>query len=139
MIHACGLTRSFRIRHGVVEAVRGVDIDVTPGELVGFLGPNGAGKTTTLRMLTTLLTPTAGSATVAGCDLLTDPVGVRRRIGYVGQAGGAGPDCPVLEELVVQGRLYGMTATDSERRGRELLEQLDLAGTERRRTGTLSG
>ncbi len=138
MIHASGLARSFRTRRGTVEAVRGVDIDVAHGELVGFLGPNGAGKTTTLRMLTTLLVPTAGTATVAGCDLLADPVGVRRRIGYVGQAGGAGPDCQVLAELVLQGRLYGMPLPRAHARGSELLEQLDLAGTERRRTGTLS-
>ncbi|MGH3755498.1 MAG: ATP-binding cassette domain-containing protein [Pseudonocardiaceae bacterium] len=139
MIRARGLARSFRTRRGTVEAVRGVDIDVAHGELVGFLGPNGAGKTTTLRMLTTLLAPTAGTATVAGCDLLADPVGVRRRIGYVGQAGGVGPDYLVLEELVLQGQLYGMTAGDAERRGSALLEQLDLADTECRRTGTLSG
>ena len=139
MIQAHGLARTFRTRRGTVEAVRGVDIDVAQGELVGFLGPNGAGKTTTLRMLTTLLTPTAGTATVAGCDLLADPVGVRRRIGYVGQAGGAGPDCPVLEELVLQGRLYGLPPEHARARGIELLEQLDLAGTERRLAGTLSG
>ncbi len=139
MIRARGLARSFRARRGTVEAVRGVDIEVAPGELVGFLGPNGAGKTTTLRMLTTLLIPTAGSATVAGCDLLTDPEGVRRRVGYVGQAGGAGPDCPALEELVLQGRLYGMPARQAHDRGRKLLAQLDLAGTERRLAGTLSG
>jgi ABC-2 type transport system ATP-binding protein len=139
VIRARSLARSFRTRRGTVEAVRGVDIEVAPGELVGFLGPNGAGKTTTLRMLTTLLAPTAGTATVAGCDLLTDPVGVRRRIGYVGQAGGAGPDCPVLDELVLQGRLYGMPARHAHSRGSELLEQLDLAGTERRLTRTLSG
>ncbi|MGH3897733.1 MAG: ATP-binding cassette domain-containing protein [Pseudonocardiaceae bacterium] len=139
MIQARGLARSFRTRRGTVEAVRGVDIDVAHGELVGFLGPNGAGKTTTLRMLTTLLAPTAGTATVAGCDLLTDPVGVRRRIGYVGQAGGAGPDCPVLDELVLQGRLYGLAPGQARARGSELLGQLDLAGTERRLAGTLSG
>lgn len=90
-------------------------------------------------MLATLLTPTAGTATVAGCDLLTDPVGVRRRIGYVGQAGGAGPDCPVLDELVLQGRLYGMPVQHAGIRGRELLGQLELVGTERRLAGTLSG
>ncbi len=139
MIHACGLARSFHTRRGTVEAVRGVDIDVSQGELVGFLGPNGAGKTTTLRMLTTLLAPTAGTATVAGCDLLADPVGVRRRIGYVGQAGGAGPDCPVLDELVLQGRLYGLAPRHARDRGVELLGQLDLAGTEHRLAGTLSG
>ena len=84
MIQARGLARSFCTRRGTaggagnqttVEAVRGVDIDVARGELVDFLGPNGAGKTTTLRMLTILLAPTAGTATVAGCDLLADLVG----------------------------------------------------------------
>jgi len=139
MIHARRLARSFRTRRETVEAVRGIDVDVAPGELVGFLGPNGAGKTTTLRMLTTLLIPTAGTATVAGCDLLTDPLGVRRRIGYVGQAGGTGPDCQVLDELVLQGRFYGMSAHDAHRRGAELLDQLHLGGTEHRRTGSLSG
>jgi len=83
VIHARALARTFQTRTGPVEAVRGVDLDVEAGEIVGFLGPNGAGKTTTLRMLTTLLTPTSGTATVAGHDLLADPVGVCRRIGYV--------------------------------------------------------
>ena len=90
VIHARGLVRTFRGRgRGATEvhAVRGVDLDVDAGEIVGFLGPNGAGKTTTLRMLTTLLEPTAGTATVAGYDLRTDPVGVRRSIGYVPQSG----------------------------------------------------
>ena len=77
MITARGLARTYRSRRGDVLAVRGVDLDVAEREIVGFLGPNGAGKTTTLRMLTTLLEPTAGEATVAGCDLRTDPVGVR--------------------------------------------------------------
>jgi ABC-2 type transport system ATP-binding protein len=75
MIDAHGLARTFKTKHGVVEAVAGVDLQVEAGEIVGFLGPNGAGKTTTLRMLTTLIDPTAGQATVAGCDLRTDPVG----------------------------------------------------------------
>jgi ABC-2 type transport system ATP-binding protein len=68
-------------------AVDALDLTVRTGEFYALLGPNGAGKTTTLRMLTTLLMPTAGSATVAGCDLLGDPDGVRRRIGYVAQGG----------------------------------------------------
>ena len=74
MIHARGLVQTFRTRNGrekvEVRAVDGVDLDVAEGEVVGFLGPNGAGKTTTLRMLTTLLTPTAGTATVAGYDVV---------------------------------------------------------------------
>ena len=86
IIEARGLTRTFKARRREVHAVRGVDLTVDEGEIVGFLGPNGAGKTTTLRMLTTLLRPTAGTAMVAGADLLRDPVGVRRRIGYVPQA-----------------------------------------------------
>ena len=80
-----------------MHAVRGVDIDVQAGEVVGFLGPNGAGKTTTLRMLTTLLEPTAGDASVAGHDLRTDPVGVRRNIGYVPQSGSSLPIARVGE------------------------------------------
>jgi ABC-2 type transport system ATP-binding protein len=146
VISARGLARTFRTRRGaggkrppVVEAVAGVDIDVAAGELVGFLGPNGAGKTTTLRMLTTLLVPTAGTATVAGHDLLTDPIGVRRRIGYVGQNGGAGPDCLVVDELILQGRFYGLSHDRARTRAAELLEQLNLTGTERRVVSTLSG
>src|SRR5919199_4600060 len=104
MIHARGLTKTFKTRAGAVEAVRGVDLDVEAGEIVGFLGPNGAGKTTTLRMLTTLLAPTSGSAVVAGHDLLREPVEVRRRIGYVPQGGSTEPRSRVGEELVVQGR-----------------------------------
>jgi ABC-2 type transport system ATP-binding protein len=136
---ARGLARTFRTRRGAVEAVAGVDLDVAEGELVGFLGPNGAGKTTTLRMLTTLLTPTAGTATVAGHDLRTDPAGVRTRIGYVAQAGGAGPDCRVLDELVLQGRLYGLDAGAAGRRAGDLLDRLDLAEAGSRVVQTLSG
>jgi len=86
VIHARGLARTFRKKKQEVHAVAGVDLDVEAGEIVGFLGPNGAGKTTTLRMLTTLLAPTAGSATVAGCDLVTDPVG--QGLGLVHVVGG---------------------------------------------------
>jgi ABC-2 type transport system ATP-binding protein len=139
MIETKGLARTFRTRKGAVEAVRGVDFTVQPGEIVGFLGPNGAGKTTTLRMLTTLLTPTAGSATVAGRDLLGDPAGVRQRIGYVAQGGGTDPTCPAGEELVLQAELYRMTGAEARRRAKELFTQFDLAGLEDRPVKTLSG
>jgi len=144
IIEARGLARTFKNRKAAVEAVRGVDLTVKPGEIVGFLGPNGAGKTTTLRMLTTLLRPTAGTATVAGCDLLRDPVGVRGRIGYVPQAigataGGTDPNCLVREELAIQGRLYRLPAAEVAERARALTEQLDLAGLEGRLCKTLSG
>jgi ABC-2 type transport system ATP-binding protein len=139
MIEARGLARTFKSRGRSVEAVRGVDLDVRAGELVGFLGPNGAGKTTTLRMLTTLLRPTAGTATVGGVDLLADPVGVRKKIGYVAQGGGTAPECRVIEEIEIQGRFYGMSKADAVRRGAELSRQLDIAGLEQRLVRTLSG
>ena len=133
MIEAEGLARTFRSRKRTVEAVRGVDLTVDDGEIVGFLGPNGAGKTTTLRMLTTLLTPTAGRATVAGADLLRDPVGVRRRIGYVPQAigqtgGGSDPNAQVGEELTLQAKLYRVPAAQVPGRTALVARQLELAG-----------
>ena len=139
MIEAHGLTRHFRARGAVVEAVRGVDFEVAAGEIVGLLGPNGAGKTTTQRMLATLLVPTSGEATVAGCDLRRDPVGVRRRLGYVSQSGGTNPAAKVDEELGTQAELYGMTRAAARTRVRELLSELDLAGLGDRLIKTLSG
>jgi ABC-2 type transport system ATP-binding protein len=139
MIEARGLARTFRTRGRTVEAVRGVDLEVKAGELVGFLGPNGAGKTTTLRMLTTLLEPTAGEATVAGCDLRKDAVGVRRRIGYVAQGGGSTPELKVIEELVLQGRFYGLAKAEAARRAGELAARLDIADLDQRIIKTLSG
>jgi ABC-2 type transport system ATP-binding protein len=144
IIEARGLARTFTSRKRSVEAVRGVDLTVDEGEIVGFLGPNGAGKTTTLRMLTTLLRPTAGQATVAGADLLKDPVGVRRRIGYVPQAigqtmGGTDPACQVGEELADQAALYHIDPAEAATRSALLVSQLDLSGLEDRLVKTLSG
>jgi ABC-2 type transport system ATP-binding protein len=139
VIKASGLARTFKARGRTVEAVRGVDLSVEAGELVGFLGPNGAGKTTTLRMLTTLLDPTAGEATVAGCDLRKDPVGVRRRIGYVAQGGGTTPELKVIEELVLQARFYGLSKADGHARAQELMVRLDIADLDQRLIKTLSG
>jgi ABC-2 type transport system ATP-binding protein len=144
IIEARGLARTFKSRKRTVEAVRGVDLSVGDGEIVGFLGPNGAGKTTTLRMLTTLLRPTAGTATVAGADLLADPLGVRKRIGYVPQAigqtmGGTDPSCLVLEELLDQAGLYHLRTDQAHQRAELLISQLDLTGLEQRLVKTLSG
>ncbi|MGW2051731.1 ATP-binding cassette domain-containing protein [Streptomyces sp. NPDC001858] len=142
MISTRRLTRTYKKSgrgSGPVHAVDGIDLEVQAGELVGFLGPNGAGKSTTLRLLATLLRPTAGQATVAGHDLLRDPAEVRRRIGYVAQAGGTAPETTVMEELLVQGRLHGMSRTSAQRRGAALMEQLQLTELAHRRTGTLSG
>ncbi|GAA0503123.1 hypothetical protein GCM10011581_26920 [Saccharopolyspora subtropica] len=136
MIHARGLTRRFTARRHQVEAVRGLDLDVEPGQLVAFLGPNGAGKSTILRMLTTLLPPTSGTATVAGRDITTDPAGVRARIGYVGQRASAGENHRVRDELVNQGRCHGLPRWQARHRAEELLDLTPLAD---RKPGTLSG
>jgi ABC-2 type transport system ATP-binding protein len=144
IIEARGLARDFTSRKRTVHAVRGVDLTVEDGEIVGFLGPNGAGKTTTLRMLTTLLRPTAGTATVAGADLLRDPLGVRKRIGFVPQAigqtqGGTSDNCLVIEELLDQGTAYRIGREETRRRAAALIEQLDLGGLDQRYVKTLSG
>jgi ABC-2 type transport system ATP-binding protein len=122
-----------------VEAVRGVDFEVDAGEVFGFLGPNGAGKTTTLRMLATLLTPTAGEATVAGADLRREPQQVRERIGYVPQDGSTDPAETGRGELVLQCRLYGMNKSDAQARAAEVLAALDLGTAADRTTSTYSG
>ncbi len=139
MITTEGLTRTFRTGDRTVQAVRGIDLSVAEGELLAFLGPNGAGKSTTLRMLTTLLRPTAGRAVVAGHDVADDPDGVRRRIGYVGQGDGASHSQRVRDELVAQGRCYGMSAPAARERADELLDALELRDFGQRKASTLSG
>jgi ABC-2 type transport system ATP-binding protein len=139
MIDTADLRRTFKSRTGAVEAVAGVDLHVNAGEIFGFLGPNGAGKTTTLRMLATLITPTAGDATVAGADLRREPALVRQRIGYVPQGGSTDPAETGRGELVLQGRLYGMDAADAKTRAAEVLDKLDLVSAADRPTGTYSG
>ena len=139
MIRTRELTRHFRVGKETVEAVRGVDIDVAEGEQVALLGPNGAGKSTTLRMLTTLLEPTSGSATVAGRDVRTEPAEVRRRIGFVGQGHGAGEDHRARNELYTQGLLHGLARRAARDRADELLEMLDLTAAAGREVSTLSG
>jgi ABC-2 type transport system ATP-binding protein len=139
MIHTEALTRTFRVGKQTIEAVRGVDLDVDAGELVALLGPNGAGKSTTLRMLTSLLPPTSGTARVAGVDVAARPAEVRRRIGYIGQKDGAGHNYRVWDELVMQGRFYGMTKADAAANGERLLETLDLGGLRMRKVSSLSG
>ncbi len=139
VIVARGLTRVFKTREKQIEAVAGIDLEVLPHEIVGFLGPNGAGKTTTLRMLCTLLRPTGGTATVAGCDLLADPVGVRRRIGYVAQSGSTYPDAIAGEEIVDHARMYGIDKSTARSRGEKLMAQFDLADTWTRKCSSLSG
>jgi ABC-2 type transport system ATP-binding protein len=143
MIETRGLRKAFTSRQGrekkTVEAVRGVDLDVSEGEIFGFLGPNGAGKTTTLRMLATLIEPDGGTATIAGADLLRDPAEVRRRIGYVAQGGSTWDDSTAREELVLQARLYGASKASAQARAATVLDGFQLSEYADRKCKTYSG
>jgi ABC-2 type transport system ATP-binding protein len=124
---------------GGVVAVEGIDLEVAEGEVFAFLGPNGAGKTTTVRMLTTLLRPTAGEAQVAGFDLYSQPNEVRRSIGVALQEAGLDGLATGRELLYLQGRLFGMSSGDSRRRAAELLELVGLVDAADRYIKTYSG
>src|SRR5260370_7552198 len=126
MIETHGLRRTFQSRAGAVEAVAGVDLYVEAGEVFGFLGPNGAGKTTTLLMLSTLLPPTGGEATVAGCDLRREPKKVRERIGDVGQLGGTDPQATGRVDLDFQAPLYAASAPEPPPKPTQMLPPLHL-------------
>ena len=145
MIATQGLRKTFKSHNAkggktqLVEAVKGIDLRVQTGEVFGFLGPNGAGKSTTLRMLTTLIPPTDGQAQVAGYDLLRESGQVRRRIGYVSQAGGTDLTATGRENLLLQARLYRMSHREAARRTDELLKMLELEGIADRLAKTYSG
>jgi ABC-2 type transport system ATP-binding protein len=135
-IEARSLRRTFK---GGIEAVRDLDLTVSAGETFGFLGPNGAGKTTTVRMLCTLLPPTAGAARVAGLDVVEQPAAVRRRIGVALQEIGLDPVQTGRELLELQCGLYGITGRQARERTDELLELVGLTQAADRRTKTYSG
>ncbi|MGC5012657.1 ATP-binding cassette domain-containing protein [Streptosporangium sp. DT93] len=144
IIEAHDLRKTFTARRGrgapqEVEAVKGVDLSVAEGEIFAFLGPNGAGKTTTVRMLATLVTPTSGTARVAGHDVVTEAARVRERIGYVGQEGGVDENAPGREGLVLAARIGGMSRARAKARSEELLAAFDLAELADRPVRTLSG
>jgi ABC-2 type transport system ATP-binding protein len=134
-VHAQGLVKTY----GDVKAVRGVDLRVEAGEVFGFLGPNGAGKSTTVKMLTTLLSITAGSAEVAGVDVAEHPDEVRKRIGVALQEAGLDPRQSGRELLVLQSRLFGLSAPDAAQRAVELLELVELEDAADRRIKGYSG
>lgn len=139
MIRAEGLRKTFKAGKETIEAVRDVSFDVAAGELVALLGPNGAGKSTTLRMLTTLLPPTAGSVHIAGHDAARYPGRVRESIGYVGQKNASGENHRIRDELITQGRCYGLPTRSARTRAEEVLEILDIRELGNRQPGTLSG
>lgn len=135
MIRATGLVK----RYGDVVALGGLDLTVPEGTVLGLLGPNGAGKTTAVRILTTLLTPDEGQATVAGVDVLADPDGVRRQIGLSGQYAAVDEYLTGYENLEMVGRLYGMKAKDAGARARDLLRRFGLSDAADRPSKTYSG
>jgi ABC-2 type transport system ATP-binding protein len=126
-------------RFGDVDAVHGIDLEVATGSIYGFLGPNGAGKSTVVKMLCTLLSPTSGSATVAGFDVDKQPNDVRLRIGVALQASALDPKQTGNELLDLQGRFYGLTKTDRIRRVKELSALIDIGDALNRKIGTYSG
>ena len=134
-VRAEGLVKHY----GDVEAVRGVDLRVERGEVFGFLGPNGAGKSTTVRMLTTLLSITSGTARVAGVDVAHDPDAARRKIGVALQEAGLDPRQTGRELLVLQARLFGMSARGRAAPAEELLELVELNDAADRRIKGYSG
>ena len=138
-IVATGLQRVFGSGEREIRAVDGVDLKVEHGEIFGFLGPNGAGKSTTVRMLTTLLRPTGGSATVAGFDVVTEADDVRRSIGVALQDAAIDPLMTGSELLHLQAVLYGLPKADHVTRVRDLLDRVGLSAAGDRRVGTYSG
>ena len=134
-ITATGLVKSF----GSVRALDGVDLWAATGQVLGLLGPNGAGKTTVVRVLTTLLKPDAGAASVAGIDVVGDPARLRARIGLAGQYAAIDENLTGLENLVMVGRLYGKPRAAARARGSELLERFELTDAAGRTAKTYSG
>jgi len=132
-------THALRKVFGSLVAVDTLDLDIHRGEVFGLLGPNGSGKTTTIRMLCGLLLPTAGSATVVGVDVVTDPEGVRQRIGYMSQRYGLYDDLTVAENMRFYGSMYGLRGAQRAARVQELLDELGLRPRADQMAGTLSG
>jgi ABC-2 type transport system ATP-binding protein len=146
-IEARGLVKTYplpgkapgKAQSGRLRALDGLNLSVPAGTVFALLGPNGAGKTTTVKILTSLATPDAGTATVEGIDVLASPARVRREIGVVAQRSGADPTATGRENLILQGHLYGLDTPTAKRRAAELLDHFQLADAARRFVRTYSG
>jgi ABC-2 type transport system ATP-binding protein len=130
--------RGLAKRYGSQEVLRGIDLDVEPGQVLGYIGPNGAGKTTTVKILTGMLDDFAGQATVCGFDIRRDALEIKRRSGYVPESAALYEALTPREYLLFIGRLYGLSSGETERRCRELLGLLGLAGELDNRISTYS-
>lgn len=139
MIVTHGLSKTFQSGKQAVEAVKKISLSVREGEIYGFLGPNGAGKTTTMRMLTTLMRPSAGTASVVGLDLFKSPKKIRQKIGYVSQKGGCYELATGYENLVLQGRLYGLTRAAAQESADKVVSLFRMEEYCRRKVTTYSG
>lgn len=138
-VEANQLVKHYSGKDGDVEAVRGVDLTVEAGSVFGFLGPNGAGKSTTVRMLTTLMSITSGTARVAGIDVTSQPNEVRSRIGVALQEAGLDPRQSGRELLTLQARLFGLSTSAAAQRAQELLELVELTDASERMVKGYSG
>jgi ABC-2 type transport system ATP-binding protein len=134
-----GLVKHYTGGEGTVEAVRGVDLQVDTGEVFAFLGPNGAGKSTTVRMLTTLLSITAGCAKVAGVDVVENPDRARAKIGVALQEAGLDPRQTGRELLTLHGRLFGLSGAEAAEKAKQLLALVELEDAADRVTKGYSG
>ena len=138
LVTADGLSKTFTSRRGPIRAVDGLSFECSAGRIFGLLGPNGAGKTTTLRMLATILTPTSGTATIAGHDVRTEPGEVRNRIGFLATETGLYDRFTARETLRFFGRINNLTADEIRHRSDEIFATLDMTGLADRRVGTFS-
>ena len=133
------LRKTYESSRGDVEAVRGIDLDIPPGEFFGLLGPNGAGKSTTIGMLTTLVRPTGGRAWVAGHDVTREPVEVKRRIGVVTQNNTLDLQLTVAENLQFRSRFFGLSARTAAKRAEALIDAFGLGDRRNAMADQLSG
>jgi ABC-2 type transport system ATP-binding protein len=141
MLNVTNLVKTYPARRKTpaVEAVRDLSFSVAPGEFFGLLGPNGAGKSTTIGCINTLVRPTSGRIMVDGIDVVTEPLGARRRIAVVPQNRNLDRDLSVREVLVYHGRYFGLPAVEREARADRLLDQLQIADKARAKPASLSG